>query len=170
MEKKFNNTLRTMGTIRNLLPRHILVVLKNWKHQTLEIIMSWGFKWLSYSIKHLCTKEGCFFVLYVTLRSPKHLATLGVVVKPSMSKGGSSWFHIVSKYSREVMNYWTNFSLKNYQKINEWVKEHIQNHRLFTDSSWHPPVLWIFFWKPRTEITFPWKFSGKLKLEVFLSF
>jgi hypothetical protein len=34
-----------------------------------------------------------------------HLATLGVVVKPSMSKGGSSWFHIVSKYSGEVMNY-----------------------------------------------------------------
>jgi hypothetical protein len=53
-------------------------------------------------------KEGCLFVLYVMVRSPKtmvHLATLGVVVKASMSTGGSSWFHIVSEYSGEGMNY-----------------------------------------------------------------
>ncbi len=76
---------------------------------------------MSYSIKHLCTKEGCLFVLYVTLRSPKHLATLGVVVKPSMSKG---WIKLVSycfqvqQRSYELLNkFFTDNSFKLKRKL-----------------------------------------------------
>jgi hypothetical protein len=47
----------------------------------------------------------CFLCHIKIFQTMVHLVTLGFVVKPSMSKGGSSWFHIVSEYSREVMNY-----------------------------------------------------------------
>jgi hypothetical protein len=55
------------------------------------------------------TSKGRLFVCFLChikiSQTMVHLATLGVVVQPSMSRGGSSWFHIVSECSGEVMNY-----------------------------------------------------------------
>ncbi len=53
--------------------------------------------------------EGSLFGLFVTLRSPKpcnvFCRVLGTVRKPSMSRCAPSWFHNISTYSGEVIEY-----------------------------------------------------------------
>jgi len=62
-------------------------------------------------------KEGCLFVLCVLFAchakisqyiAPFWLA-LNIVGKPSLSKDAPSWFHNVSTYAGEVIEYWLKF-------------------------------------------------------------
>jgi hypothetical protein len=66
---------------------------------------------------NLSMKKGCllFSCCLSQWDLPKHDAyccTLGTIGKPLMSIGAQSWVHNVSTCNREIIEYWTIFSLK----------------------------------------------------------